>query len=238
MIKRIIIAITLAAMCFMLVACNSSGAPVFYDTGGIQVTYRIKDDKQPATQEVETMVEALKSRLEKLRVNSKNIIIAIKEPLEAGSSTEISVTFEAPSDGTDPLQMVVALGERGYLSFRDPEGNIVLDGSNVKTAKVQRNETEGTYEVALKFDEAGTEKFAAATSALVGKEMGIYLDDELLLDPTVVSPIMDGTAIITGGTSGNMDGSKESAERLADIILSGALPFELELLSLHEVRFY
>jgi len=120
----------------------------------------------------------------------------------------------------------------GYLTFRAPDGNVILDGANVKSAKAQKDKSRGNCFVALEFDEVGKTKFADATKALVGQPISICLDDDVLFAPIVNDAIMDGkTAIMIS------DGL-EVAERLADTIIAGALPFALDLVSVHSIRFY
>ena len=107
------------------------------------------------------------------------------------------------------------MGESAHLTFRDPEGNIILDDSNlvsVKT-KAQKN-AQGNYEVSLKFDKDGTDKLAAATTEFHGQQIGIYLNENLISSPVVYAVITDGKAVI--GVS-----NKEEAKQFTALIHTG-----------------
>jgi preprotein translocase subunit SecD len=102
-----------------------------------------------------------------------------------------------------------------HLTFRDPEGNIILDGSNVVSVKVKaQKNAQGYYEVMLKFDKAGTDKLAAATTEFFGQQIGVYLNENLLSSPVVRAVITDGEAVIVVS-------NKEEAEQFAAFIPTG-----------------
>ena len=102
-----------------------------------------------------------------------------------------------------------------HLTFCDPEGNIILDDSNVVSVKVKtQKNAQDDYEVSLKFDAAGTDKLAAATTEFFGQQIGIYLNENLLSSPVVYAIITDGEVII--GVS-----DKEEAEQFAAFIPTG-----------------
>jgi len=102
-----------------------------------------------------------------------------------------------------------------HLTFCDPDGNIVLDDSNVVSVKVKTEKNaQGDYEVSFKFDKAGTDKLAAATTEFFGQQIGIFLNENLLSSPVVFAVIENGEAVI--GVS-----SKEEAEQLAALIPTG-----------------
>ena len=94
-----------------------------------------------------------------------------------------------------------------------------MDGSMVKTAVYQFNE--GDHQVAFTLTDEGAKIFADMTSNNIGKTLGIYLDGEELLAPTVQSAITTGSGVITQMQSA------EYAQTVAAQIQSGALPMEL-----------
>jgi len=75
--------------------------------------------------------------------------------------------------------------------------------------------------VTLKLTSEGAQKFAEATERLIGKKIAIFMDDTLIVAPTVEDVITGGNAIITGQRS-----AKEAGQ-LADTIRAGALPFRM-----------
>lgn len=100
-------------------------------------------------------------------------------------------------------------------SFADP-----ITGKDIADAGVSYSEQEG-YVVALKFTTQGAKKFATATQQQVGKQIGIYIDDELLIAPNVNEAITTGNASISGNYT------YDQAEALSVQILAGS--FDLSL---------
>ena len=128
------------------------------------------------------------------------------------------IRVEIP-DVTDPSAVLDLIGSTAKLEFKDPDGNTFMDGSMVKTAVYQFNE--GDHQVAFTLTDEGAAIFADMTSNNIGKTLGIYLDGEELLTPTVQSAITTGSGVIT-----QMQRA-EYAQTVAAQIQSGALPMEL-----------
>ena len=128
------------------------------------------------------------------------------------------IRVEIP-DVTDPSAVLDLIGSTAKLEFKDPDGNTFMDGSMVKTAVYQFNE--GDHQVAFTLTDEGAKIFADMTSNNIGKTLGIYLDGEELLAPTVQSAITTGSGVITQMQSA------EYAQTVAAQIQSGALPREL-----------
>lgn len=128
------------------------------------------------------------------------------------------IRVEIP-DVTDPSAVLDLIGSTAKLEFKDPDGNTFMDGSMVKTAVYQLNE--GDHQVAFTLTDEGAKIFADMTSNSIGKTLGIYLDGEELLSPTVQSAITTGSGVITQMQSA------EYAQTVAAQIQSGALPMEL-----------
>jgi hypothetical protein len=104
------------------------------------------------------------------------------------------------------------------LTFRDADGTIVADSSDVKSAKAKKDGS--AYSVLITFTDAGKDKFAEATARLVGQTLAIYLDDEELMSPTVNEAITNGEVTIVG----DRVATKEKAEEIADAIINGRKP--------------
>lgn len=128
------------------------------------------------------------------------------------------IRVEIP-DVTDPSAVLDLIGSTAKLEFKDPDGNTFMDGSMVKTAVYQFNE--GDHQVAFTLTDEGAKIFADMTSNNIGKTLGIYLDGEELLAPTVQNAITTGSGVITQMQSA------EYAQTVAAQIQSGALPMEL-----------
>ena len=125
----------------------------------------------------------------------------------------------------DPEQAVVDLIQPAYLEFKDENGQVVITGADLKGAQESRDAASGQVVVNLTFTSEGTTKFAQSTAANVDKYIGIYLDGELLQEPIVREPILNGQAQISGGYE-----NLEDARNVALLLNSGALPVQLEVM--------
>lgn len=141
--------------------------------------------------------------------------------------TEASVTKQGNNNirveipaVSDTEQLIALLGEPAKLEFKDESGNVVIRGTNhLKDADARYYE--GYYAISLQFNTEGTKAFAEATSNNVGKKIGIYVNDKMIIEPTVNTAITDGNAIITGNYT------YEAANRLAVQLKAGS--FEVML---------
>jgi protein-export membrane protein SecD len=133
------------------------------------------------------------------------------------------VRFPWKADETDfnPQTAMAELGETAMLTFRDSDGNVLLDGSHVRDSLPEIDKNTGGFVVTLSFDSEGARLFSEATGKLVGQAINIYMDENLIQSANVQEQIPDGKAMIT-----NMK-SFEEAKNLSDKINSGALPFSL-----------
>jgi protein-export membrane protein SecD len=77
--------------------------------------------------------------------------------------------------------------------------------------------------VNFRFNVRGAQAFAAATTANVGKPFAIVLDNRVISAPRIISPITQGQGQISGRFT------VESANRLAILLRSGALPASFTL---------
>ncbi len=182
--------------------------------GGVSVTYEAVK-QNPTDQEMTDTVYKMQKRVE-------------------GESTEASVyregdnriTVDVP-DVDDPQAVLDKLGQAGSLEFKDPNDEVVLDGSDVKTAEAttQTDQTTGMTEnvVKLTLNKSGTKKFATATEEFINQQISIVYDGKVLSSPVVQSQITDGVAVISGSFEEFSD-----AEDLATAIRIGALPLELK----------
>lgn len=78
--------------------------------------------------------------------------------------------------------------------------------------------------VSFKFNNLGAKKFGEVTKNNVGEQLAIVLDDEVISAPTIQSAITGGSGVITGNYT------SESAQELALLLRSGALPAPLNIL--------
>lgn len=186
--------------------------------GGVDAVFEPKDlNINPTETDMEAARLTIENRLDKLNILDRDVTIDLQ-------NKHIIVRFPWKSDEAnfDPENAIAELGETAKLTFVDPDGNVVLDGSHV-TRSVAEYDSQSTlsYIVSLGFDDEGKKLFADATTRLVGKEITIYMDEVMISSPTVEEPILDGKAMI------NNIGGAEEAQTLANKIAAGSLPFSL-----------
>jgi len=184
--------------------------------GGVSVVLEIQADTVTPEE-----LNSVKSLLD-LRVNK----IGVSETVTTTEGTK-RVRIDIPGV-FNSSEIVTNLQTTGNLTFTDPDGNVVLTGSDVTSASAMLDATSKPI-VSLVLNATGTEKFKAATEKLIGKSITIKMDDEVLSAPTVNDVIGDGNAMITGMES------VEVAQNLANIINSGALPYPVKAVQVQTV---
>jgi preprotein translocase subunit SecD len=105
-----------------------------------------------------------------------------------------------------------------------------LTGKNLTDARPSPNQSGTAWEVALRFDEEGGQKFAELTKAVAGtgRSLGVFLDNDLISAPVVGvefanTGITGGAAVITGNFT------IDTANDLAVQLRGGSLPFPVEV---------
>ena len=112
--------------------------------------------------------------------------------------------------------------------IRPPQGewaNTKLGGAHLQRAVVQFHGSTNEPQVALQFNDVGSELFANITERNLGRPVGIFLDGFLISSPTVQNVITTGDAVITGSFT------IVEARDLAQNLNTGALPLPIELVS-------
>ncbi len=212
--------------------------------GGVEATFSPAGGVKATADELESAKAIVETRMV-----SQNI--TDYELYTDENNNRIIVRFPWKSDETDfdPEEAINELSATALLTFREgnsyesmeyaddgsivyktPSGTtadaVILEGADVVSAQaaVQQDETTGAYNyvVSLEFSDSGKEKFAEATTRLVGQTISIWMDDVMISYPTVNTAITDGKCIIEG------DFTSEEASSLAAKIQAGALPFALE----------
>lgn len=189
--------------------------------GGSTITFEA--DKPDVTQEEMDSVEAvMRARLAGEGYTEARV--------SRNQSTPNRIRVEIPSV-TNTDDAIKLLGSTAKLSFADADGNIVMDGADVKSAAYkfgQVSETGGSvHYVELNLNDTGVEKFSDATANAVamaseGKNyIAIMIDDTIISAPSVNEQITTDTCVI----SGSFD--QASASMLANQIKSGQLPVSL-----------
>nr|WP_317378665.1 protein translocase subunit SecD [uncultured Faecalimonas sp.] len=180
--------------------------------GGVSITYQAKD-KNPTEEQMSDTIYKLQKRVEQYSTEAT-----------VYQEGDDRINIEIPGV-TDANKILDELGKPGSLEFQDSEGNVVLEGTDVKTASAKTTQDEMNnkeYIVELILTKDGTDKFAKATAENLGKQIAIVYDGKTISNPVVQSEIDGGQAYIDGMAS------YEEAENLASTIRIGGLQLELE----------
>lgn len=136
----------------------------------------------------------------------------------------------ASPENSDRLEELIKAKEesnKALLALFEPMG---LTGKNLTDARPSPNQSGTAWEVALRFDEEGGQKFAELTQAVAGtgRSLGVFLDNDLISAPVVGvefanTGITGGAAVITGNFT------IDTANDLAVQLRGGSLPFPVEV---------
>ncbi len=187
--------------------------------GGVEAIFMPDVKTESITQaDMDSAKEIIETRLVNLGITESEVRTDTK-------NKQVVVRFPWKPDESDfdPTTAIAELGETAVLKFCEGEDNtkVVLQGAaHIESASAQYSNESG-YLVALKLTKDGASKFAEATARLKGQVISIWMDDQMISNPTVNEVITNGEAVITG----NYDA--DSAKKLADQINAGSLPFAL-----------
>lgn len=185
--------------------------------GGVSVLMEIQEENVTKEQ-----LDSTKEHIA-LRVNKLGVAETV-----VTTEGDKRIRVDVPGQ-TDSKEIVDSLSQSGNLVFKGPDGEEILTGKDVEKATAQLNQQTGKSEIGLELNEEGQKKFAEATAKYIGQAISIYMDDELLISPTVQTQITDGRASITGTKT------MEENKALAGVINSGALPLTVKAVSVKNV---
>ncbi len=146
--------------------------------------------------------------------------LGVAEPIIATQGDD-RIRIELP-DLDDIEQARSVIGRTAMLSFVGPDGEEVVTGTHLTSARVERIPEMSPYPfVSIEFDAEGARLFAEATGKYLQQQIAIVLDGEVISAPVVRAVITDGRATIEGNFE------YEEAAELALLLRSGSLPVEL-----------
>lgn len=218
MIKLVVLVLLVAAAVGLSIkplVDPAKGIPLGLDLrGGVHLV--LQAEQKEGVEITKDDIDKAKAIIEK-RVND----LGVSEPLVQADYAKKRVVVDL-AGVTDPDKAVDILKTTAKLTFRDPQGNVLLGGGDLKDAKGGQGQN-GGFVVNLTFSSEGTKKFSEMTTKYVGQKIGVYLDEELLTNPTVNTPILNGQAEITGYTT------LEDAANHAVLMRSGSLPVSMSI---------
>ncbi|NLN07540.1 MAG: protein translocase subunit SecD [Firmicutes bacterium] len=187
--------------------------------GGVYVLYRAVETEEgtDSTDKLDRAITVIRNRIDAL---------GVAEPvIQREGNDRIRVELPGIDDQRAAREVI---GRTALLKFVGPDGVTIVEGDELDDARASYDEY-GRPAVALKFNAAGTKKFAEATEKFLGQPIAIYLDEEEISAPVVNAVISNGEALITNV------GTIEKAATLALQLRSGALPVQLEELEIRGV---
>ena len=186
--------------------------------GGVAATYTPKDlNGTPTAEQLAKAKTIIETRMDAQNITDREVTVD-----DAHGSVIVRFPWKSDDTNFDPQAAIKELGETALLTFKDPDGNVVLEGADVKKSYASTSQSDGSFVVNLELTTDGATKFSDATGRLVGKPISIYMDETEISSPTVDTQITDGNAIITGQKS------LKEAKALAEKINAGSLPFAME----------
>jgi preprotein translocase subunit SecD len=165
----------------------------------------------------------------------------VKNLIRAESRLELKLVTNGPFSseeeakkalgGTLPPDRQILPSQERHRTSGAPSGNqyyvveksIVVTGAELRRAAAIISRTGGgNYEIQFSLRPEGAKKFGDFTSAHVGKQLAIILNDVIKTAPNIKTAITGGQGVIEG------DFTREEAEDLALTLNSGALPARME----------
>ena len=199
--------------------------------GGVDVTFGPVDDEIEITA---NQLDGVKSIIEQ-RLVAKNI--TDYEAYTDVANRQVIVRFPWASETETPEEAVKEIGQTAVLEFHigsEKSGKLVLTGNDIAKAEAMQTQDENgnlQHVVSLEMKDSGKKAFAEATKQQAAAEgtISIWLDDQMISNPTVKNEIPNGKGMIDGMPSA------QEARELAALITSGALPFDIEAKSLGSI---
>ncbi len=211
----------------------------------IQVSFVSSAAHAAAGEAVSRSIEIIRKRIDALGTKEPSITrqgvarIVVEAPgesdperLKAVIGKTAKLTFQmvdddiAPADlqaGNLPPEDQILPSDDGFRPAYVVKKRFLVSGEMLTAASGGHNPDDGTPAVNFAFNSQGTKRFAEATTQNVGKPFAIILDGRVISAPVIHTAITGGSGIITGHFT------EESANDLAVLLKSGALPAPLRV---------
>lgn len=207
--------------------------------GGTQLVLEA-DMSKVAPADRDAALDSLQTIIER-RVNLYGVSEPVVQSSKVGDSHRVIVELAGVTDVQEALNL---LGQTADLVFRETvpaseSANIAteaamifgpfqiptdLTGKDLQRADPTFDPNTGRPVVKMTFNDEGAKKFEQITRKNVGKELAIFLDNQLLMAPTVETPITGGEAVVSGSFT------VAETKQMAILLNSGALPAPVHVL--------
>ncbi len=191
--------------------------------GGVHLAYQL-DFSKTATADRTSALDSTVKVIEK-RVNTTGVAEPLIQPAKIGNDQVVIVELPGIKDINKAIDLI---GKTAQLDFREsndgqnwlPTG---LTGKQLSRATISFDQNTNKPQVSLEFNTDGQKLFGQITQRNVGKQVAIFLDDQVLSAPTVQQEITDGRAVITGTFT------VAQVKELVDLLNAGALDVPIKL---------
>jgi SecD/SecF fusion protein len=194
--------------------------------GGVQFVLRVNAGEALAVDSTLTRDEVVAQAREAIdrRVNALGVV----EPVIAVQGDRRDEILVQLPGFTDVERARGILGATARLEWKLIEadgtpGAAAVSGRDIRSAFVTRDDL-GLPAVGFSLTTDGARRFAELTSANIGRQVAIVLDDKVQSAPAIESAITGGEGIIRGGFS------LDEATDLALLLRAGALPVSMTFL--------
>lgn len=211
--------------------------------GGTHLVYKADVSQLASQSEINEAMAGVRDVIER-RVNLFGVAEPVVQTENIGGERRLIVELAGVFDIGEAIKII---GETPYLEFRelarDKNGNIFatstaaisdfaptkLTGRYLKRASLSFDQTTGSPEIFLEFNDEGAKLFEEITERNVEKPVAIFLDGAPISIPNVREKISGGKAQITGRFN------QTEAKQLVRRFNAGALPVPITLLSQQSV---
>ncbi|HML47394.1 MAG TPA: protein translocase subunit SecD, partial [Clostridia bacterium] len=163
--------------------------------GGVDVAFSPKDlGRLPTGDELEAVRAVIETRLDQNNILDRDVTLD-----KQNGYVFVRFPWKTGETDFDPAKAIAELGSMAHLTFRDPDGKVVLEGKNVARSTTWERDPQSpnTYLVHLELDAVGSKSFSEATARLVGKNISIYMDETMISSPRVMSAITTSQCVIS-----------------------------------------
>ena len=211
----------------------------------IEVSYSEAAQAADASAAVEQSIEIIRRRIDSLGTKEPSITrqgvnrIVVQAPGESdpqrlkdviGQTAKLtfqmvdeSVSQEEIASGRIPRRVMQVPAEDGFAANYLLERRVLVSGEMLTDARQVFDPQTGAPQVSFRFNGIGAQRFGDATARNIGRRFAIVLDNKVISAPTIQSAITGGSGVITGSFT------PETANDLALLLRSGALPAPLKV---------
>ncbi len=166
------------------------------------------------------------------RVNLYGVSEPIVQTAKVGGDYRIIVELAGVKDVSQAIELV---GKTAELTFREEisaseSAATELSGKDLQRADAAFSQNTGEPTINLTFTAEGAKKFEDITRRNLNKPLAIFLDNQVLMAPTVQTIISGGQAVITGKFTA------QQTKQYAILLNSGALPAPVKIIEQRTVE--